>query len=76
MPDFDVYETATGVCVWTGEYDDGIPLYLYTYKGEREPRVGPMAQEVAKVKPDAVHRHESGYLMVDYSKAMPAGGLL
>ena len=59
-----------------GLTDDGIPLYLYTYKGEREPRVGPMAQEVARVKPDAVHRHESGYLMVDYGKAMPAGGLL
>ena len=59
-----------------GMTDEGIPLYLYNYKGESAPRIGPMAQEVAQVKPDAVQRHDSGYLMVDYNKAMPEGGLL
>jgi len=59
-----------------GMTDDGLPLYLYNYKGDSRPHIGPMAQEVAQVKPDAVHQHESGYLMVDYNKAMPKGGLL
>jgi len=27
-----------------------------------------MAQELFHVKPDAVHVHDSGYLMVDYGK--------
>jgi len=51
-----------------GQTDDGTPLYLYNYKGESDPRVGPMAQEVAQTNPDAVARHPSGYLMVDYNK--------
>lgn len=59
-----------------GETDEGIPLYLYHYHGDPEPRVGPIAQEVAQVKPNAVSEHPSGYLMVDYAKAMPEGGLL
>ena len=59
-----------------GYTDDGLPLYLYKYKGDDRPQIGPMAQDVAKVKPDAVKQHESGYLQVDYSKLAPAGGLL
>lgn len=59
-----------------GHTDDGLPLYLYRYKGDDQPRIGPMAQEVAQVKPDAVAEHPSGFLMVDYRKAMPEGGLL
>lgn len=59
-----------------GFTDDGLPLYLYRYKGDDQPRIGPMAQEVAQVKPDAIARHPSGYLMVDYRKAMPQGGLI
>lgn len=59
-----------------GFTDDGMPLYLYNYKGSQEPRIGPMAQDVAQVKPDAVSRHPSGYLMVDYARAMPPGGLM
>lgn len=51
-----------------GETDEGVPLYLYKYKGEDRPQIGPMAQEVAQVKPDAVQQHESGFLTVDYSK--------
>lgn len=59
-----------------GQTDEGLPLYLYKYKGDDQPRIGPMAQEVAQVKPDAVKRHDSGFLQVDYSKLAPVGGLL
>jgi hypothetical protein len=59
-----------------GFTDDGLPLFLYNYKGSSEPRIGPMAQHVAKVKPEAVAQHPSGYLAVDYSQLMPPGGLL
>jgi hypothetical protein len=59
-----------------GYTDEGLPLYLYRYKGEDQPRIGPMAQEVAQVKPEAVARHPSGYLAVDYAQLMPEGGLL
>lgn len=59
-----------------GTTDDGLPLYLYRYKGDDQPRIGPMAQEVAQVKPEAVARHPSGYLAVDYAQLMPEGGLL
>jgi hypothetical protein len=58
-----------------GYTDDGIPLFLYNYKGSREPRIGPMAQDVAKVKPEAVAEHPSGYLAVNYSQLTPGGGL-
>ena len=50
--------------------DSGIDLHLYHFKGEdaRDPlRLGPMADEVAKVKPWAVKTHSSGYKVVDYA---------
>ncbi len=53
-----------------GKADNGTPLYLYNYKGETTPRVGPMAQEVAETNPDAVHMDPSGFLKVDYGKAL------
>lgn len=59
-----------------GETDEGVPLYLYSYRGDDQPRIGPMAQEVARTRPDAVARHPSGYLMVDYASLAPRGGLL
>ncbi|GEP56734.1 tail fiber domain-containing protein [Reyranella soli] len=59
-----------------GQTDEGLPLYLYRYKGDDQPRIGPMAQEVAQMRPEAVARHPSGYLMIDYRKATPPGGLL
>jgi hypothetical protein len=59
-----------------GETDDGLPLYLYTYKDDPStPHIGPIAQEVAQVRPDAVHEHPSGYLMVDYGAATEHRGL-
>ena len=44
----------------------GLPVYEYDIQGRRER--GFMADEVANVRPDAVHEHHSGYMMVDYSK--------
>jgi hypothetical protein len=42
----------------------------------KEPRIGPMAQQVEQVKPEAVAEHPSGYKVVDYSQLAPKGGLL
>jgi hypothetical protein len=43
---------------------DGWYEYTYIWGGPR--RVGVMADELALTRPDLVHVHESGYLMVDY----------
>jgi hypothetical protein len=54
-----------------GRTDGGIDLHVFRYKWEddNDPlRLGPMAQEVAKVRPWAVKRHSSGYLTVDYAR--------
>ncbi len=59
-----------------GELHDGQTVYSYRYKGEPRTQIGLPAQEVERVHPEAVARHPSGYLMVDYRRAMPAGGLL
>jgi hypothetical protein len=53
---------------------NGLPVYEYDYKPEFKDlaghgkQVGVMAQEVAKVIPEAVSMQENGYMMVDYSK--------
>lgn len=51
-----------------GETDSGIPLYRYRYVGDPEPRIGPIAQEVARIRPDAVKRTPSGLFAVDLAK--------
>lgn len=38
-----------------GETTDGLPIYLFRYKGEDKLNVGVMAQDVEKVRPEAVH---------------------
>lgn len=48
-----------------GTHPLGIGIYAYDIFGERD--IGVMAQEVFHVKPEAVHRHPSGFLMVDYA---------
>lgn len=53
-----------------GETNDGQPLYSYNYKGDDKPQIGLMAQDVLKRDPSAVARHKSGFLMVDYNKAL------
>jgi endosialidase-like protein len=49
--------------------DNGLELYRFRYKGgDRTTYVGVMAQEVQKIKPDAVWREHSGYLVVNYDR--------
>ncbi len=50
------------VCV--GKHPVGVGIYEYDIFDRRER--GVIAQELAAVRPDLVHRHASGYLMVDY----------
>ncbi|WDZ78749.1 tail fiber domain-containing protein [Ensifer adhaerens] len=55
---------------------DGHSLYEYHYKGEpgRYPKhVGVMAQEVEKIRPDAVSRDPDGMRRVDYGRLFSAG---
>ncbi|WP_273754497.1 MULTISPECIES: tail fiber domain-containing protein [unclassified Bartonella] len=48
---------------------DGYKLYEYNYKGYPERYRGVMAQDVLKLKPEAVFLHKAtGFLHVDYSK--------
>lgn len=51
-----------------GETGDGIGVYSYRYKGSPMMQLGVMAQETQKKRPDAVARHPSGYLMVNYDR--------
>lgn len=50
----------------------GVSLYLFKYLGSETEHIGPIAQEVQKVHPEMVKRHQNGYLMVNYSKLMEA----
>lgn len=54
----------------TGEEINDIPVVTYRYKGDETPRVGFLAQDVRKKRPEAVRRLPSGYLAVDYEKAV------
>lgn len=51
-----------------GRMHDGLPVYSYRYRGDPTPRMGLMAQDVEKVRPDAVH-DIGGFKAVDYGKA-------
>lgn len=52
-----------------GKLNDGQTVWKYRYKGDPVPRLGLMAQEVLEHEPEAVGRHASGFLMVDYDRA-------
>ena len=60
--------------VKVGQHPLGLGIYMFRYKApysERygnQRRVGVMADEVAEKYPDAVSRHEDGYLRVDYGR--------
>ncbi len=49
-----------------GEWRNGINLYRFSYLGSDAVYEGVMADEVEKVYPAAVSRHENGYQMVAY----------
>jgi Chaperone of endosialidase len=51
-----------------GELDSGVGLYRYRYLWSDTIYVGVMAQEVAEVMPEAVHRGADGYMRVDYAR--------
>lgn len=53
-----------------GKTDDGQNIYSFTYKGDDTPRMGLMAQEVKKKKPEAVGELPGGLMYVDYDKAL------
>lgn len=62
-----------------GALHDGQTVYSYRYRGDPRTQIGLLAQEVERVRPDAVARHPSGYRMVDYRRATAAsapGGLM
>jgi hypothetical protein len=59
--------------VRVGTHPLGIGLYLFDYKPEFQDlygagrRLGVMADEVVRVMPEAVSRHERGHQVVDYA---------
>ena len=46
---------------------NGMGWYLFKYLGSNAMYEGAIAQEVQKVKPEAVKQHANGFLMVDYA---------
>jgi len=49
-----------------GEREDGLGVYVYRYLWSPVRYIGVMAQEVLKVKPEAVIHTPSGYMAVNY----------
>lgn len=47
---------------------NGFPLYAFNYKGKPERWIGVMAQDVLKIKPEAVDTDENGFHAVHYGK--------
>jgi len=54
-----------------GTLDNGLPVYVYRYKAGGPPQIGLMADDVEKVKPEAV-ASINGYKAVDYMEAVHA----
>ena len=52
-----------------GSLDNGLPVYLFNYKGNKTPQIGLMAQDVEKVNKDAVVEID-GIKRVYYGKAV------
>lgn len=53
-----------------GKLDNGLNVYLFNYKNDKTPRLGLIAQQVQKVRPEAVVRDKDGYLYVRYDLAV------
>jgi hypothetical protein len=56
-----------------GKLDDGQKVYAYNYKGDPTPEIGLLAQEVEKVRPEAVATGPDGLKRVDYAAATKPG---
>ena len=54
--------------VWLGRLDNGLGYYRFAYNGTDKTYVGVIAQEVQKLRPDAVVRGRDGYLRVHYER--------
>ena len=54
--------------VLIGQLDNGLGLYRFSYNGSEKPYVGVIAQEVRRVRPDAVLEGSDGYLRVRYER--------
>jgi Chaperone of endosialidase len=58
-----------------GALDNGLPVYRYRYRAGGPPEIGLMAEDVQRLKPNAVAPMENGLLAVDYHEATrPARG--
>jgi hypothetical protein len=55
-----------------GKTDNNLAVYLFNYKGDPEPRMSVMAQDVEKVNPDAVAEGPGGLKMVNLEQALMA----
>ena len=53
-----------------GTAANGLPLYLFRYLWDDTPHVGVMAQDVLKVRPEAVMLMPSGFMAVNYDSAL------
>lgn len=53
-----------------GTADNGLPLYLFNFKGDNRPQMGLVAQDVIKVRPEAVSMQPDGYMAVHYERAL------
>ncbi len=51
-----------------GETFGGLPIYTYRMKSGGAPLMGVMAQDVARVKPEALGAPRGGFLTVDYGR--------
>jgi len=52
-----------------GKLNDGQTVWKYRYKGDPVPRIGLMAGEVERFRPEAVGVHPSGFKIVNYDLA-------
>jgi hypothetical protein len=51
-----------------GQTDAGLPLYRWRYKGDDRLHIGPIAQDVEAMQPDALGPEVSGYKTVNYAE--------
>ena len=51
-----------------GSTNEGLPIYLYNYKGGNQMHMGVMAQDVAAMQPNALGPIVEGYGTVDYAE--------
>jgi hypothetical protein len=53
-----------------GDLRNGLPVYVFRYKGDGTPQIGLMADDVEQLHPEAVAMGSDGYKRVDYARAV------